>query len=62
MVTSHDLSLTEIPEKRELKGPNVHFAHLSSAEGLGFDYHLRAGKVEQSNALKIIRMIGIPIS
>jgi MutS domain V len=61
MVTSHDLSLTEVPEKQELKGLNVHFAHLPTGEGLGFDYHLRAGKVMQSNALQIIRMIGIPI-
>jgi hypothetical protein len=62
MATSHDLSLTEIPEKQGLNGLNVHFAHLPTAEGLGFDYHLRAGKVKQSNALQIIRMIGIPIN
>ncbi len=62
LVTSHDLSLTEIPEKQELKGLNVHFAHLPATEGLGFDYHLRAGKVKQSNALQIIRMIGIPLN
>jgi MutS domain V len=62
MVTSHDLSLAEIAENRESRGLNVHFAHLSSAEGLVFDYHLQPGKVEQSNALKIIRMIGIPIN
>jgi hypothetical protein len=61
LITSHDLSLTEIPERPESKGLNVHFAHLPAVEGLGFDYHLRAGKVEQSNALQIIRMIGIPI-
>lgn len=61
LVTSHDLSLTEIAEKLELKGINVHFAHLPSTKSLGFDYHLRPGKVEQSNALTIIRMIGIPV-
>lgn len=59
MVTSHDLSLAEIAENRELRGLNVHFAHLSSPEGLTFDYHLQPGKVVQSNALEIIRMIGI---
>jgi hypothetical protein len=62
LVTSHDLALTEISEKRELKGANVHFADLPTAEGLSFDYHLRPGKVEHSNALKIIRLIGIPLN
>ena len=62
LVTSHDLALTEISEKRELKGDNVHFADLPTAEGLSFDYHLRPGKVEHSNALKIIRMMGIPLN
>ena len=62
LVTSHDLALTEIAEKRELKGANVHFADLPTAEGLSFDYHLRPGKVEHSNALKIIRMMGIPLN
>ncbi len=62
LVTSHDLALTEIADKRELKGANVHFADLPTAEGLSFDYQLRPGKVEHSNALKIIRMMGIPLN
>ena len=62
LVTSHDLALTEIAEKRELKGANVHFADLPTSEGLSFDYHLSPGKVEHSNALKIIRMMGIPLN
>ena len=62
LVTSHDLALTEIAEKPELKGANVHFADLPTAEGLSFDYQLRPGKVEHSNALKIIKMMGIPLN
>lgn len=62
LLTSHDLALTEICEKRELKGSNVHFADLPTAEGLSFDYHLRPGKVQHSNALKIIKMMGIPLN
>jgi DNA mismatch repair ATPase MutS len=62
LVTSHDLALTEIAEKPELKGTNVHFADLPTTESLSFDYHLRPGKVEHSNALKIIKMMGIPLS
>jgi len=32
-----------------------------AAEGLSFDYRLRPGKVDHSNALKIIKMMGIPL-
>ena len=61
LVTSHDLSLAEIPEKHELKGINVHLTDLPSDEGLHFDYRLRPGKVMRSNALKIIKLIGVPL-
>ena len=61
LVTSHDLALTEIADDHPLKGANVHFADLPKAEGLSFDYHLRPGKVQNSNALEIIRMMGIPL-
>ena len=56
------IALTEIADRRELKGANVHFADLPTAEGLSFDYQLRPGKVEHSNALRIIRMMGIPLN
>jgi hypothetical protein len=62
LVTSHDLALTEISEIFGLKGTNVHFEDSPIADGLSFDYRLRPGKVRRSNALKIIKMIGIPLT
>jgi MutS domain V len=61
LVTSHDLALTEIAEKHDLAGANVHFSDTPTAEGLSFDYRLRQGKLDHGNALKIIQMVGIPI-
>jgi hypothetical protein len=61
LVTSHDLSLTEIAEKHDLTGANVHFSDTPTAKGLSFDYLLRKGKLDHGNALKIIQMVGIPI-
>ncbi len=61
LVTSHDLALTEIAEKRDLAGTNVHFSDTPTAEGLSFDYLLRKGKLDHGNALKIIQMVGIPL-
>lgn len=61
LVTSHDLSLAEIPEKPELKGINVHFSDTPWDEQIQFDYRLRPGKADHSNALKIITLIGIAL-
>jgi DNA mismatch repair ATPase MutS len=61
LVSSHDLTLTEIPNQFELKGVNVYFTDVPTTEGLSFDYHLRQGKIDHSNALKIIKMMGIPL-
>ena len=62
LVTSHDLALTEIAEKSEIKGANVHFTDSSTDDAVHFDYRLRPGKVDHSNALKIIKLIGIPLN
>lgn len=61
LVTSHDLALTEIAEKHNLTGANVHFSDTPTAERLSFDHRLRKGKLNHGNALKIIQMVGIPI-
>lgn len=62
LVTSHDLALTEIAEKSGSKGANVHFTDSQADDEMHFDYRLRPGKVDHSNALKIIRLIGIPLN
>ena len=61
LVTSHDLALTEIAEIPSLGGANVHFSDSENSIGLSFDYRLRPGKLTHGNALKILRMMGIPI-
>ncbi|MHB8486466.1 MAG: amino acid permease [Candidatus Acidiferrales bacterium] len=60
LVTSHDLALSEIGEMHELKGANVHFSDLATTDGpLKFDYRIHRGRLEQGNALKIIRLVGL---
>lgn len=61
LVTSHDLALTAIAENPGLGGANVHLSDTPTATGLSFDYRLRPGKLDRSNALKIIQMVGIPL-
>lgn len=61
LVTTHDLTLTEIVD--ELKGPavNVHFEDQVEGDKLVFDYRLRPGVVQKSNALGLMRAIGLPV-
>lgn len=61
LVTSHDLALTEIAENSSLRGANVHFSDSENSARLSFDYRLRPGKLTHGNALKILRMVGIPL-
>jgi hypothetical protein len=60
LVTTHDLSLTQIAEK--LPGAaNVHFAdHFEHGEMI-FDYKLRPGVVQHSNALALMRAVGLRV-
>ncbi len=57
LITTHDLALTRISDR----AVQVHFADSSNSGGLDFDYRLRPGVIEKSNALAIVRMLGIPL-
>lgn len=60
LVTSHDMALSEIAEKKQCKGENVHFTDLSTADGsLAFDYRIHPGKLARGNALKIVKLVGL---
>ncbi|HEY4002538.1 MAG TPA: DNA mismatch repair protein MutS [Candidatus Xenobia bacterium] len=61
LVTTHDLNLTSIVETLRRKAVNVHFEdHLEDGQ-MKFDYTLRAGVVEKSNAVALMRAVGLPV-
>jgi hypothetical protein len=61
LVTTHDLALTTIPNELGAHARNCHFQdHLESGE-LVFDYKLYPGVVETSNALSLMRSIGLEV-
>ncbi len=60
LISTHDLALTEIAQQLP-GGANVHFADSADGGSLDFDYRLRPGVVQHSNALAIVRMLGIPV-
>ncbi len=61
LVSTHDLSLTAIPQEIGSKATNCHFEdHLEDGQ-LRFDYKLYPGIVQTSNALPLMRSIGLEV-
>jgi hypothetical protein len=60
-VTTHDLALAEITSTLGGRARNVHFEdHIENGE-IHFDYRLRPGVVERSNALELMRAVGLDV-
>lgn len=58
-LSTHDLALAELAEIAELRGRNVHMASPNEDDPLGFDYVLKAGVNRTTNALAIVRLLGL---
>jgi hypothetical protein len=58
-LSTHDLALTELATP-EQHGLNVHMASPDPHDPLAFDYILKPGVNRSSNALAILRLIGLP--
>lgn len=59
IVTTHDLALTEITDQFGSLARNVHFEDQLVDGKMTFDYRMRPGVVEHSNALELMKMMGI---
>ena len=61
IVSTHDIALTQIPETMGERGINCHFEDRLECGKLVFDYELKAGIVQTSNALELMRSIGLGV-
>ncbi|VAX38214.1 MutS-related protein, family 1 [hydrothermal vent metagenome] len=59
LVTTHDLALTQIVENLTVGAINIHFEDQLIDGKMQFDYHIRPGIVQRSNALELMRMMGL---
>ena len=61
MVTTHDLALTEIAA--DVPGARAQRALAGRVENgqMSFDYKVREGVITHSNALELMRMIGLDV-
>ncbi|MEP7270590.1 MAG: DNA mismatch repair protein MutS [Acidobacteriota bacterium] len=61
LITTHDLALTRIADELGTRATNVHFEdHLENGR-MVFDYHMRSGVVTKSNALELMRAVGLDV-
>src|SRR5262249_61922561 len=61
LVTTHDLSLTHIADRLGERAANVHFADHLHDGVMTFDFRLRPGVVQHSNALALMRAVGLDV-
>jgi MutS domain V len=61
LVTTHDLSLARVADDLGLVAANVHFEDRLENGRLVFDYKMKAGVVERSNALDLMRAVGLDV-
>ena len=61
LATTHDLALTAISEALSPLAKNVHFADILSGGVLVFDYLLHEGVTGRSNALELMRSVGLEV-
>lgn len=61
LMTTHDLALTDLVTRLGSRGANVHFEDRFEDGVLHFDYRLRQGVVQTSNALALMRSVGLDV-
>ncbi|MBM4375644.1 MAG: DNA mismatch repair protein MutS [Deltaproteobacteria bacterium] len=60
-VSSHDLGLVALEGETAGEVVNVHFQEHVADGTMGFDYRMRPGPVATSNALRLMRQVGIDV-
>ncbi len=61
LVTTHDLALAEAAEALGARARNVHFEDHVENGRIAFDYLMRDGVVTRSNALALMRAVGLEV-
>jgi hypothetical protein len=61
IVTTHDLALTSLAATLGARARNVHFEDRIENGRMTFDYRMRDGVVERSNALELMRAVGLEV-
>jgi DNA mismatch repair ATPase MutS len=60
-ITTHDLALADIADVLGSRAANVHFEDRVENGSIHFDYIMRPGVVRKSNAIELMRSVGLEI-
>lgn len=60
-VSTHDLGLGDLESEMPDRVKNVHFEEQVKGDTMSFDYKLRAGIVQSSNALRLMKIVGLDV-
>src|SRR5207249_7921040 len=61
LVTTHDLALAKLADVLSPRAANFHFQDQLLDGRMVFDYRLHSGVVEKSNALELMRAVGLDV-
>jgi hypothetical protein len=61
LATTHDLALTTIADQLAGRAANVHFDDRFEGGAIAFDYVMKPGPVTRSNALALMRAVGLDV-
>jgi DNA mismatch repair ATPase MutS len=61
LLTTHDLALAHVADMLNPRGDNVHFEDYLENGRMHFDYRMRAGVVRKSNAIELMRSVGLDV-
>lgn len=59
LVTTHDFELCALVEEEDVQGKNYHFEEYYEGEQILFDYKIRPGRTQTTNAKFLMRMTGL---
>ena len=61
LITTHDLALTAVVSELTPRAQNVHFEDHFEGGEIHFDYRLKPGPVTRSNAIALMRAVGLDV-
>ena len=61
VITTHDLALTVIADELAPRAANIHFEDVFEGGEIKFDFRAKAGPVTRSNALALMRAVGLEL-
>ena len=61
LITTHDLALTAVADELAPRAANVHFDDWFEGDTIRFDYRVKRGPVTHSNAIALMRAVGLDV-